>query len=49
MFFGSPRLTRSLASLQLRGQQLIAVSDNIAELTRVTVLSVSSRSSFCLR
>ena len=43
LLHGSPRLTRPL---QLNGQQLIDVSDNIAELTRVTGLSVSSRFSF---
>ncbi|MBT9559693.1 MAG: leucine-rich repeat domain-containing protein [Myxococcales bacterium] len=45
--FVSPRLTPPLGSLQLSRQRLIAVSDNIAELTRVTRLSVSSRFSFC--
>ena len=35
-----------MASLQLGLQRLIAVSDNIAELTRVTTLWVSSRFSF---
>ena len=42
-------LTRPLASLQLFNQRLIAISDNIAELTRVTELSVSSRFFFVLR
>ena len=36
-----------MASLQLSRQRLIAVSDNVAELTRVTDLWVSTR--FCFR
>ncbi|MBT9555733.1 MAG: hypothetical protein IV100_06865 [Myxococcales bacterium] len=36
-------LTCPLASLQLDGQRLTAVSNNIAELTHVTALLVSSR------
>ena len=35
-----------MASLQFQDQQLIAVSDNIVELTRVTLLSVSCRFSY---
>ncbi|MBT9559335.1 MAG: hypothetical protein IV100_25095 [Myxococcales bacterium] len=42
-------LTRPLASLQLRCQQLIDVSDNIAKLTRVTDLAVRSRFFLVLR